>query len=530
MRKVCIIFLLLLFFSPIPGICAFPDSIVYVLKVLDKRIAEKNTYRKEREYQIDLLRKQLSASVSAESRYGLCSELFIKYLHYQADSALTYIERKAAIIMDMHKPGNELYINRAEVMGVMGMYGEALRELEKVDRNALNVQSLLYYYNTCRACYGWMADYVSDPRFKELYNRKTSDYRDSILIYQQNKTDRDIVRAEQFLESCQSDSAVALLRPHLDDEQGMQQQAFLNYTLSEAYSQKQDTLQQIYYLANAAVCDITLAVREYASLQKLARLLYLSGDVERAYRYLSCSMEDAVACNARLRFMEVTAFYPIINKAYKEQESQKRMLTRWMLICVSGLALLLIAALAYLYYWMKKLSVMRRHLYAVNRKLVTANSRLEQTGKIKEVYIARYLDRCVVYLEKLEQYRRSLEKLAMASKIDELFKLIRSEQFLKDERKSFYNEFDKSFLDLFPSFIADFNHLLQEDCKVYPKSGELLNTELRIFALIRLGITDSSRIAHFLGYSLATVYNYRSKIRNRAKGDKDLFESEVMEL
>ena len=273
-----------------------------------------------------------------------------------------------------------------------------------------------------------------------------------------------------------------------------------------------------------------MAVREYASLQKLARVMYSRGDLERAYRYLNCSMEDAVACNARLRFLEVTEYYPIIDKAYKTKEAEERAVTRKMLIIVSVLAVLLIALTAYLYYWMKKLTVMRRRLYEANRKLVSANQNLAETGKIKEVYIARYLDKCVGYLEKLEQYRRSLEKLAMASKIEELFKTIRSEQFLRDERKLFYNEFDKSFLDLFPNFIEDFNALLQEEGKIYPKSGELLNTELRIFALIRLGVTDANRIAHFLGYSLATVYNYRSKIRNKAAGDKEAFEQAVMNL
>ena len=287
---------------------------------------------------------------------------------------------------------------------------------------------------------------------------------------------------------------------------------------------------QVYYLAKTALLDMQMAVREYASLQKLARVMYSRGDLERAYRYLNCSMEDAVACNARLRFLEVTEYYPIIDKAYKTKEAEERAVTRKMLIIVSVLAVLLIALTAYLYYWMKKLTVMRRRLYEANRKLVSANQNLAETGKIKEVYIARYLDKCVGYLEKLEQYRRSLEKLAMASKIDELFKTIRSEQFLRDERKLFYNEFDKSFLDLFPNFIEDFNALLQEEGKIYPKSGELLNTELRIFALIRLGVTDANRIAHFLGYSLATVYNYRSKIRNKAAGDKEAFEQAVMNL
>ena len=151
-------------------------------------------------------------------------------------------------------------------------------------------------------------------------------------------------------------------------------------------------------------------------------------------------------------------------------------------------------------------------------------------GKIKEVYIARYLDRCVNYLDKLETYRRSLAKLAMASRIEDLFKAIKSEQFIRDERDEFYNEFDRSFLKLFPNFISAFNNLLVEEGRVYPKSDELLTTELRIFALIRLGVVDSNKIAHFLGYSLATIYNYRSRMRNKAAGDKDMFEQNVMNL
>ena len=291
-----------------------------------------------------------------------------------------------------------------------------------------------------------------------------------------------------------------------------------------------DVENRIYWLAQTAILDLKTAVREYAALQRLARLLYEQGDLERAYRYLNCSMEDAVACNARLRFLEVTEFYPIIDRAYVAKENRERLMMHRMLLLVSVLAVMLIVLLSWLWIWMRKLSAMRKELYTANRELQVVNDQLEQTGKIKEVYIVRYLERCVSYLEKLEHYRRLLEKLAMASKIDELFKMIRSEQFLRDERKKFYAEFDKSFLDLFPNFVEDFNLLLVEDGRIYPKPHELLNTELRIFALIRLGVTDTTQIAHFLGYSLATVYSYRSKMRNRAKGDKDHFEQDVMKL
>lgn len=271
-------------------------------------------------------------------------------------------------------------------------------------------------------------------------------------------------------------------------------------------------------------------MREYASLQKLAHLMYEQGDIDRAYKYLSCSMEDAVACNARLRFIEVTEFFPIIDKAYKLKEEKERVVSRTMLVSVSLLSLFLLVAIFFLYRWMKKLSAMRHDLSLANEQMQVVNKELEQTGKIKEVYIARYLDRCVNYLDKLETYRRSLAKLAMASRIEDLFKAIKSEQFIRDERDEFYNEFDKSFLKLFPNFISAFNELLVEEARVYPKSDELLTTELRIFALIRLGVVDSNRIAHFLGYSLATIYNYRSRMRNKAVGDKDQFEQNVMNL
>ena len=214
----------------------------------------------------------------------------------------------------------------------------------------------------------------------------------------------------------------------------------------------------------------------------------------------------------------------------KLKEEKERAVSRAMLISVSLLSLFLLIAIFYLYRWMKKLSVMRRNLSLANKQMSAVNAELEQTGKIKEVYIARYLDRCVNYLDKLETYRRSLAKLAMASRIEDLFKAIKSEQFIRDERDEFYNEFDRSFLKLFPNFISAFNNLLVEEGRVYPKSDELLTTELRIFALIRLGVVDSNKIAHFLGYSLATIYNYRSRMRNKAAGDKDMFEQNVMNL
>lgn len=503
-----------------------------VLRKLDDILNNKATFRIQKEKEINELKGKLERSKRAEDKYNLCGALFDSYLHYQADSALYYINCRMEILPRLNRPElmDELIINRATVMAVMGMYNEALEQLKQINPQKLNAEGLRSYYHTYRACYGWIADYTTNKEEKEKYLEKTDLYRDSIVSILPPGVNRDIVLAEKYLVNGKEDAALEMMNSALKEKTDKRQEAYIYYTLSEVYNVKKDTENEIYCLALTAIDDLEASVREYASLQKLAQLMYQSGDIDRAYKYLSRSMEDAVACNARLRFIEVTQFFPIIDQAYKLKEEKERTVTRTMLISVSLLSVFLLVAIFFLYRWMKKLSVMRRNLSAANEQMQLVNKELEETGKIKEVYIARYLDRCINYLDKLETYRRSLAKLAMASRIEDLFKAIKSEQFIRDERNEFYNEFDKSFLKLFPNFISSFNNLLIEDGRIYPKSDELLTTELRIFALIRLGVVDSNRIAHFLGYSLATIYNYRSRMRNKAAGDKERFEQDVMNL
>lgn len=531
MKNVTCFLIVCLLTAAIP-LFAEKNSNEEVLKRLDQIIDNKSAYHVRKEKEIADLKQRLNRSKDNREKYELCGSLFNAYLHYQADSALYYINGKMNLLPLLNAPElkNEIVINRAEVMGVMGMYNEALEQLEQVNPLELEQETLTYYYRTCRAYYGWVTDYTTGDVEKVKYLKKTDAYKDSILMAARPCVDRSIVWAEKKVLGGEVDSALVVLEDILKKNPNEQQKGYIYYTFSEAYGLQGDIQKETYYLALTAITDLESSVREYASLQKLAWLMYKTGDVDRAYKYLNCSMEDAVACNARLRFIEVTQFFPIIDKAYKLKEEKEKQISRTLLISVSLLSLFLLAAIFYLYRWMKKLSVMRRNLSLTNRRMQEVNAELAQTGKIKEVYIARYLDRCVTYLDKLEQYRRSLAKLAMASRIDDLFKAIKSEQFIRDERKDFYNEFDKSFLELFPHFITSFNELLLEEGRIYPKAGELLTTELRIFALIRLGVTDSNRIAHFLGYSLATIYNYRSKMRNRAKGDKETFEREVMNL
>lgn len=527
--KILSLCLFLMMFHPI---MAEQRTMESVLEELDRVIEQKAIYAVPKEKELAEWKICLKNAIDNRQRYDFCEKLFNGYLHYQADSAWAYVERKQQLLPLLNDPilEQELLINRAEVMGVMGMYSWAEQLLEQVNPKILTPELLGYYYRTHRANYGWIADYVVNEDLKKHYMQKTHLYRDSIMLTTSPGINYEIVAAEKMMMEGKVDQSLEMLNGLLDNSLDLRQQAYINFTLSDAYGLKGMVDDQIYRLALTAIADLKFATKEYASLQKLAYLLYDKGDVDRAYKYLNCSMDDAVTCNARLRFSEVTEFFPIVDKAYKLKEEKGRSIRYALLIFACILSLALIVSVCWLYRWNKKLSLMRYNLSVTNEQLRLVNKELAQAGRVKEAYIAHYLDRCVAYLDKLESYRRSLAKLAMASRIEDLFKAIKSEQFIKDERKEFYHNFDKTFLELFPHFIASFNDLLMEDEKVHPKSNELLTTELRIFALIRLGVTDSNAIAHFLGYSLATVYNYRSRMKNRAKGNKDAFEQEVMNL
>lgn len=503
---------------------------ISLLKELDRTIAQKTIYHQQKERETDSIKTLLRAADSLEDQYTLYGTLFGSYLHFQADSALLYLEKREVLIDSLHNPSykNDLRIAKAEVLGIMGLYNEVPEQLEQIQREELSPGSLLYYYYTCRTFYDWIADYTrTEDRHK--YIAQTNAYRDSILSVTPDGTDHNIVLADKLIVNGKPDEAIELMNKELEKAGNTESSIYILYNLSLAYAQKGDTEKQIYFLAQTAIGDLKAAKREYLSLQKLALIMFEKGDIDRAYKYLSCSMEDAVACNARLRSVEVTEFFPIVDKVYKMKVQREKQVSRTLLVSVSFLSILLLIMIFYLYRQMKKLSFMRKEVSATNDQLQEINKELSQASKIKEEYIAFYLNQCVIYLDKLDSYRRSLAKLAMASKLDDLFKTIKSEQFIRDERKNFYNEFDKSFLKLFPHFIESFNELMAEESKLYPKSGEILSTELRIFALIRLGINDSSNIAHFLGYSLATVYSYRSKVRSKALS-KERFEEQVAAL
>lgn len=533
-----------------------------LLRTLDDIIQNhKVQYQAQRIKQINQLKAQ-ARTATGYNKYNLYKEIFDLYSHFQTDSAQVYICKmqqlpayKTDVVMQA-----TLHVAQAEIMAVSALYAEALSELDKVPQSLISSEHAdlrLYYYRVKRALYGWMCTYYTKSSGQhKLWEEKTMNYRDSLLSVDAIKNmSRDIVMADKYNALRQPEKALKMLKPYSAQASEATPNPFVCFTLAHAYILSGNRTKAIHYLTLTAIADLRSATCEYQALPMLAQILFDQGDVERAYTYLLCSMEDASYCKAGLRSIEASTIFPIIDKQYKQREKEQRERDHLLMYGLVGLSFILIAMVVYLRKQMLKLRQMRQKQSLYNKQLSAANqqmheaneklqvalqevkrtneelqntySQLRMTDKVKEEYIARYLNRCRMYLDQLAEFRSATLRLIKNRHFEELANQLKRDLNAKAEQTQFYEDFDAAFLTLFPDFVASFNALLQPEHQLSVKKNGLLNTELRIYALIRLGIHDTTRIAHFLDYSTATVYNYRSKIRNKAICSPEEFESLV---
>jgi hypothetical protein len=518
-----------------------------LLKALDKTVDNYQIYSNHKEEKLNKLKDLLKITSTDLQRFAICAQLYDEYKSYKSDSALTYAREKLKIAEKLNDENNltNARLNLAAIMGINGLYKEAMDILSVINISR-TPELKAYYFHIYRTVYGYMADYTVSSQENIRYNHLTAAYRDSLLVVNPPSSATHVmVKSDQLIVSKKYDEALKLLLSYYPTiKNDLHTKAIIAYGISSAYLGKNDRKLEKQWLAVSAIFDIQSANKEYISLRRLAFLLYEDGDVDRAYKYIRRSLEDALFCNARLRTYEISQMLPIIDKAYQNQTEarQKQLVTS--LVSISILSLFLIIAIVLVYRQMRKLSAARKELSIANDQLNNLNYELSLTNNqlnstnetlieanlIKEEYIGRYMDQCSLYIDKLDGYRRLLNKTAAAGKIQDLLTAIKSKQFIEDELELFYTNFDSTFLQLFPTFVEDFNNLLVDNEETQLKQGELLNTELRIFALIRLGIKDSVKISHFLRYSLSTIYNYRTKLRNKAVCPRNEFEDRVMQI
>lgn len=512
-----------------------PDSIAFQL---NEALNQKEIYVKEKEKRISSFREVLSlASLTDMQKYELNEKMYQEYSKFKTDSAVHYMLEN--ISLSQKSENDTLLINAqlnlAWLYSTKGKYIEANDILQNIDKKKLTFDLLCSYYRTYNDFYSHYGLSNNDNK----YYMESELYRDSLLnILDQNSFEYQLENTKKLLYSYKEDEAIAAFEKLLSQADDTNpERASIAYFLGYTYKRKSNLALQKKYFSISAICDVINSIKDNASFQNLALTCYELGEIDNAYRYIQSAMNDAVFCNVRYRTIESSEFYPIINSAFQAKEASQKETLQFSLLLISLLSLLLIVVMVYIYKQMKKLARIKNQLKKTNKQLTELNDELqmsnihlEEANHVKEEYIGRFFDQCSEYIEKIENYRKELNRKAKNNQLDDLFKMLKSKAIVEAELMELYAKFDSIFLNIYPDFIKEFNNLLVPEERIYPKQDELLTTELRIYALIRLGITDSNKIASFLRYSLRTVYNYRTKVRNKSAVTRGDFEDYVKKI
>lgn len=513
---------------------------------LHRLLENKDLYTKIKEQRISELKTMLETpNISTDQIYDVNLKLYNEYKIYLSDSAINYVKKNLKIAQDLDKKIwiDESKLHLSALYSLAGMYIDSYNILKNINKNQLPDWLLINYYDSYKQLYSY---YSINSIEAVTYKRKSDMYRDSLLnVLDQNSNHYKIVLAEKYYDQNRLEESKSILQKLLkSSSEENHERAVLAYALANIFKKEKNREEEKRYYMISAICDIKNGIKENASLQALASVLYEMGDIEYAYKCIQSSMEDAMFCNARLRTFEVSRIFPIIDSAYQDKLVKQKNELKLLLLMISILSVFLIIAIIYVYNQMKRLAKIRKELYQTNIKLKELNTDLQisnsrilginlelsNANKIKETYIGHFLDLCSTYISKLERYQNTLNKKAVEKKLDELYRMLKSSEMIDNELKELFENFDNIFLHLYPNFVEEFNSLLIQEERFELKQNELLNTELRIFALIRLGITDSSKIASFLHYSANTIYNYRTRVRNKAAVPREEFESLVSQI
>lgn len=541
----CIILLLL---TATTGCSSSHTKTDSLMSELHKTIQDRELYLSQKENRLNELRHALYSASDDNTRFLALGDLLDEFRPYNTDSAFAYCRLRENLAM---KTGNPEFItnarlNTANVLGSIGMYKEALEIVDSIPYSTIPEYLRPYYYYIKRTVASYLIDFSVRKEEKDKYMETFGAYQDSLLsLCQPNTLSYIIDMSDKHIRKGEYHKSVEILENYLaNNKYSTHDRAIVANSLALAYQKLGNTEKQKENLLISSIADLQASVREYVSLRQLAVLLFKEGDIDNAHEFLSIAMEDAKKCNARMRILEINDIFPIVNSAFVREIQLQRQRQQTLTVIISVLVIFLLIAVMWIWKQMKKTSKAHQQTIAANNQLKKLNAELEdfnirlteanhaiaENSKIKQEYITQYMDQCSLYIEKIDAYRKSLNKLTAAGKIDELKKALKSTDLMDEELKAFYRNFDSTFLKLFPNFVDDFNKLLKPDCQIVLKKAGQLNTELRIFALIRLGITDSEKIAQFLRYSVITIYNYRVKTRNKAAGNRKELEERVMAI
>lgn len=500
---------------------------------LDRELDKVDHYVNLKEAQIAELKRQLNEEEpDTPERIHLMGSIAEAYKLYHYDSAFFYTRLLNELAHRNHSD-EMIAISKIDLTFIFissGMFKEASDTLLSIDIKRLPEEVRLPYYRVATLYYFGLAD-LQDAYFHSIYENLAGQYVDSVLeLTESGSYDHLYFRGLRYVRDGNFRAGMAdlsELRRVVDLT--VHQRAIVSSTMSDIYINQGNDTKAIELLAEASICDIMTATRETAAILNLANILFRNDDIERAYTYTRRALEDANIYGARHRKIQVGRILPIIEEEkIKIVESQKRLLLLYAVFSTL-LVLVIVVSVVVIQRQLAKIKKADWALHLANDSLSFTNKKLVESNRIKDEYLGYYFNVISNYIEKIENLKTSLEKSLENDKYDTA-RYIAASINPKKERTKLYKGFDSVFLNLFPGFIEDFNALFKEEERIQPDENELLNTNLRIFALIRLGINENDKIAGILDLSVNTIYTYKTKIRNKSIVPNEEFEKRIMEI
>lgn len=542
-KKLLLIFIYLLGFAKVFSQKTFP----ILLDELDNVITKEDIYTQRKKDVIHSLELKVKKPMSLEKKYELYKELYKNYEVFIADSAVVYTNKSLEIA---NKLGNQNYIAESKIQlarinAKSGLFPLSLEILKTVNKKILTKGQLTDYYKAYLEVYIYWMEYQDGHNIDEILPKKIAVQDSLISILDKNSYEYVINYGTKSIEDGKYDAAEkVLLQGYKYVKPDTREFSILNSIIAWLYEKKKDTDKEKQYLAISALSDIHAAIKENVSLRTLAILLFDDGEVNRANLYIKRSLEDANFYNARLRNIQVARVLPIIDKAYQlDREAQQKKL-RLLLTGTALLAVVLMIAIYFIIQQMKKVSKTRQKLSETNESLnivnenlkqasikqIVTNNSLAEANHLKEQYIKNFFEICTEYIDRLENFKGIVNRKIKTGQTAEILKMTSATEQSARELKQLYKTFDKAFLNIYPEFVEEVNKMLRPEEQYEIVGEKSLNQELRVFALIRLGVTNNNQIASFLHYTLRTIYNYRSKVKSKAIIQDDNFESRVQKI
>lgn len=532
-------------------------------RVLDVAIDSSSIYKKHKLDAINILEKQYAAVRNDQDKYQFALSLYHEYVAFVNDSALNYIQvcMECAERMGRKDLQTQSELALAYQLADTGFYPEAEIHFKAISKDQLTNDMVITYLKGMNHLYGEMGYYSHDKKLRDQFFSKSAAFRDSLLqILPEDSYGYNALKSVELNNQGKTDEALKCSDKWMKlAKPGSRDYATMSFYRSEIYRNMGDAEMERYWLIMSALTDIRQAIMDQAALWSLANsLMNEEGNLDRAYKYMDFSWECISYFSTHMRSWLVTPILTRINDKYKQNLHQANTNLIWTIVAISFLIIGLLVLLFYVSKKRRQLAVIRNELKnandelgqlnhqlsAKNHDLSEANQRLSDineqlrqaiihlndSNRVKDEYIGKFLSVCSDYIDKLDNYRIKINRKLKAGQQADVLRMTSSEQLREDELAELFNHFDDIFLRLFPTFIDDFNALLRPGEEIVPTEKNHLNTDLRIFALIRLGIEESSKIAEFLRYSPNSIYAYRARIKNKAVGNRDEFEKLVKEI